>query len=120
MKTQASDSVAALEAVAQQFNHWRSSREKPTRPIPEDLWDSAVGLCEKLTVSRVARALGLSHARLKKRVQDDTPGLRFMEMDFSGFAGGWEVECRRRDGVRLRISGNGPVPIEQMLQGFLA
>jgi len=121
MKTVASNYIPALEAVQQQFESWRLSRGIRPCTIPGHLWDSAVGLCQNFSVSHVSRTLGLSYTDLKKRALNvKEPAPRFMEIDLGGFPGKWEAECQRPDGALLRVSGNGPAPVEQMLARFLS
>jgi hypothetical protein len=121
MKTIASDYIPAIETVQQQFKSWRSDRGNQRTLIPEHLWQSAVSLCQKNSVAHVSRTLHLNYSDLKRRIghlKESAP--RFMEIDLREFPGKWEVECERPDGVRLRISGNGPAPAEQMLARFLS
>ena len=121
MKTVAPDNIPVLEVVQQQFKTWRSGRGNQRTLIPEHLWESAVSLCQKHSVAHVSRSLHLNYSDLKRRIgqlKESAP--RFMEIDLREFPGKWDVECERPDGVRLRISGNGPAPAEQMLERFLS
>jgi hypothetical protein len=121
MKTVASDHIPAIEAVQQQFESWRSDRGRQRGLIPEHLWESAVLLCQKYSITHVSRFLRLSYSDLKRRTgKFKEPAPRFMEIDLSGFSGKWQVECERPDGARLRVSATGPAPVEQMLGQFLS
>jgi len=121
MKTVAPDHIPAIEAIQQQFKSWRSDRGKQRSLIPEHLWESAVLLCQKYSITHVSRSLHLSYSDLKRRIgKIKEPAPRFMELDLSDFPGKWQVECERPDGALLRVSGNGPAPVEQMLARFLS
>ena len=60
-----------LAAARRRIDAWRASNSKRRR-IPEDMWSEAVVLARVHGVNRVSTAMGLSHEKLKKRV-DDTP-----------------------------------------------
>jgi hypothetical protein len=122
MKNCISDNTPALETVQQQFKDWRSGRGKQRGSIPQHLWDSAVGLCQRFSIARVSRSLCLSYSDLKKRaLKVKEPAPRFMEIDLSSFSSGWQVECERPDGARLRMTGSGQAPaVEQVLARFLS
>jgi hypothetical protein len=79
-------------------------------------------LCQKHPITHVSRSLRLSYSDLKRRIdhQVKEPAPKFIELDLSGFPDKWEAECERPDGARLRVSGNGPAPVEQMLARFLS
>ena len=55
-----------LNQGAEIFSSWRCSRVKGER-IPKQLWELAISLCEKYSISKVSLALKLSHACLKKK-----------------------------------------------------
>lgn len=114
-----------LDAVRQQFESWRSESSKRRR-IPPHLWEAAVRLCETYPITHVCRHLRLSFPDLKKHIPPTKPPVigsaRFMEFDISSISGGrWQIECDRPDGARLKISGNGQLPvIENVLREFIS
>ena len=56
-----------LEQLKNRFEEWRQHRKKGSR-VPKELWDSAIKLSNKHTVSELARTLRLDYPKLKKRV----------------------------------------------------
>ncbi len=52
-----------------QFKHWRKTR-KSRKPIPEDLWQSAINLSKIYSVNKISKELSLNHTALKKRFHD--------------------------------------------------
>jgi hypothetical protein len=119
-----SDSITAsdkptLEAAQQQFEQWRSKRTH-REPIPEYLWEAAASLCKTHPITNVCRHLHLSFRELKKRVRSEKKPIQFMELDLSCLSGGWQLECNRADGARLRISAGGHPPVIDVLRQFLS
>ena len=62
-----------LEGVQQQFEHWRRTREIPSR-IPRRLWAAAVKAARTSGISQTAKALRVNYNALKKRVDEATIG----------------------------------------------
>jgi hypothetical protein len=57
----------SLSEVKEQFKNWRRTR-KSHRPIPEKLWQAAVSLTAKHTLSQISKELVVDYTALKKRV----------------------------------------------------
>jgi hypothetical protein len=57
----------SLSEVKEQFKTWRRTR-KSLRPIPENLWQAAVGLTAKHSISKISKELVVDYSALKKRV----------------------------------------------------
>jgi len=57
----------SLSEVKEQFKTWRRIRKSP-RPIPENLWQAAVGLTAKHSISKISKELVVDYSALKKRV----------------------------------------------------
>ena len=57
----------SLSEVKEQFKTWRRTR-KSLRPIPKDLWEAAVNLTAKHSISQISKELALDYSTLKKRV----------------------------------------------------
>ena len=60
--------IPGLVQVQQDIEHWRQTRTK-RGPMPLELWQSATDLAREHGVNPIARALGLGHDRLKRRVE---------------------------------------------------
>jgi hypothetical protein len=119
MKTIRSDHTPTLESVQKQFKAWRAGKAG-REPIPEHLWEAAVGLCREHPPTRVSRVLRLSFNDLKKHLPERAP-VQFTELDIRSLTGPWEIECQRPDGARLRLSSSGPLPdLTGLVQGFLS
>ena len=120
----------ALTHLAQHFAQWRQSRRTPRGRIPQGLWAQAVALTATLSVTRVARPLGLTPHALKRRRAalngTTTPTPSLQTPHFVEVAPAWrppttEVEIQRPDGSRLRITYGGASPtLVPLLQTFLA
>ena len=122
MKT-ATESTLTLEAVAEHFAQWRSSKRRGDR-IPEPLWQEAVDLLDRYRISQVTHTLRLSGADLNKRrgitargrcrksaaVKENDASATFVEVTDQAAAqtaglnakAGW-LELHRPDGMRLHI-----------------
>ena len=110
----------SLEQVRQQLQDWRAGRKLGT-PIPAPLWAAAVGAAREQGLHRVAVALHLDYARLKRRFEGDvamTPRAavapRFVELfapaaSMTAAAGGAEcvVEMNNARGAKMRVELNG-------------
>lgn len=59
---------AAVARVRERLDVWRRTRER-RGPMPEDLWDAAVGVAQKHGVWAVSRALRVNYATLGRRVE---------------------------------------------------
>lgn len=106
-----------LEAVCNQFETWRMRRHC-RGPIPESLWQAAVGLCEEHSICEVSRTLRLNFNGLKKRVtraKDSSPAVghgpdfRFVRFDLGSAVALSEcmVEMEAPNGARMRMSFKG-------------
>jgi len=120
----------ALIHLTHQFAQWRQRRRTPRGRIPQELWAQAVALTSTLSVTRIARQLGLtSHALKRRRAgETETPTtvpapqrLQFVEVAPSWRTPATEVEIQRPDGTRLRITYSDVAPsLVPLLQTFLA
>ena len=57
-----------LEEVSAQLENWRKNKKSIREPIPQKLWQQAVELSKKHSVSIISNALRLSYTDLKERV----------------------------------------------------
>ena len=125
-----SQAETSLEAVAEQFTHWRQTRATARERIPSALWTQAVSLTHVLPISRVAKRLGLCLTDLKKRragrprtlAVPATPApLAFVEVTppASPRPRGIEVEVQRPDGAQLRLTaGEATSVLTALIQTF--
>lgn len=111
--------TATLDDVAHDFTLWRETRKHRGR-IPNRLWDAAIGLTTSYPASKVAEALHLNYAELKKRLQpsevsETDQRLSFVELDLSSRSEGsssvsCHLEVETAHGSRFRCLVRGPVP----------
>jgi len=106
-----------LEIVRNQFEAWRK-RRPCRRPIPESLWQAAVGLCRERSICEVSRTLRLNYNGLKNRVtraKDRSPAVgqgsdfRFVRVDLGARMTPSEslVEMGAPNGAIMRMSFKG-------------
>lgn len=123
-------SPLTLEAVAEQFAHWRQHR-RPGERIPESLWSAAIAPVEGDGLSRVTRRLRLKRGDLKRHRQrlsaeqcHGEPTATFVELTpapmtppprFAPAA----LELIRPDGLRLRIEPGDGLDAQAVLERFL-
>jgi hypothetical protein len=100
-----------LGEVKEQFKKWRRTRKSP-RPIPEKLWEAAVGLSAHHSISQISRELILDYCALKKRVLNKKKNTvtkmsrpDFIELDFNGPTTIWEciIEMEDTFGAKMRM-----------------
>src|SRR5262245_45717278 len=118
-----------LNHLAQHFAQWRQSRTTPRGRIPQPLWAQAVALTQVLSLSRVAKRLGLCPQRLRKpggekALAAGAPALAisppFVELTPAWRSPTTEVEGQRADGTRLRILySDATSALAPLLQTFL-
>ena len=106
-----------FQSVRNQFEIWRKRR--PCRgPIPESLWQAAVGLCREHSICEVSRTLRLNYNGLKNRVtkaKDRSPAVgqgsdfRFVRVDLGAPMSLSEclVEMEAPNGAIMRMSFKG-------------
>ena len=68
-----------LIAAQSSFATWRASRPHPRAAIPEELWDMAVGLLDRHSVTKVAKRLGLNPTHLSRRKTESALNTPFKE-----------------------------------------
>ncbi len=129
------ESTLTLEAVAEHFEQWRSSKRKGER-IPEHLWGEAIELLGRYGISQVVRTLRLSGADLNKRRgmtgatrrrrKGTDRGKAFVEINRTDVAQASELnvaapwlELQRPDGLRLRIHPSGGAEVLALVDRFM-
>ena len=120
------ESIPTLEQVREQFEIWRQSRVKRSA-IPDVLWQAAVNLCQKHTISKVSSTLRLNYAVLKQRVGVygiNHPGPRitapsFIELDVSPSRSTSEciVEMADQKGATMRMYFKGEAGLDLLELG---
>jgi len=119
---------AEYEELHSQLDHWRKTREKRSR-VPEAVWDSAARLAEEFGINRIARALGLNHTTLKKRLSGS--GARKKESDpvfveigsaAPAFSSECVLELENRAGAKMRIElkGERVIDLLELTRAFCA
>ena len=96
---------SSLDRVERQLTVWRRTH-KPPCPLPEDIWGKATELAARLGVGKVARALRLDSAALKRRMEAHapSPAATFVELlPFADHIGECTVEVESASGARLRL-----------------
>lgn len=68
-----------LIAAQRAFATWRASRPHPRSAIPQELWDLAVGLLDRHSVTKVAKRLGLNPTHLGRRKAESARNTPFKE-----------------------------------------
>ena len=129
------DLPSQIGEILARIQAWRSSR-KSGAPMPEDLWREAGDWAAKVGINPVCKALGLSYADLKKRLQPkQVLGVlqlpksvqpTFAALDGAFFTSemspvGPVVEVTKPDGGRLvvRLALGSAVDTLGLLQSFL-
>lgn len=104
---------ARIEKVGSELAEWRRSHRPPT-PLPEQLWHQAVELAGEHGAYKIARALRLDYAVLKRRLgkaawavpsPEGGSVATFVEVvaPFSGSIGECALEVDAPEGGRMRV-----------------
>jgi len=90
MKKDFQKDMTDIESIRLKFQDWRSQRKLGTR-VPEELWNLAIELTSKHSISGVARILGLDYFGLRNRVHGVHP-----------------VECKDKEKPQRSPIGSSP------------
>jgi len=106
-----------LEEVSAKLENWRKTKTSIREPIPQKLWQQAVVLCQKHSVSIISNALGLSYTNLKERVYGPSISKRptnkkdpaFIEIKYPQpfLASEATVEIEDKNGLKMKICFKG-------------
>jgi hypothetical protein len=118
----------SLSEVKEQFKIWRRTRKTP-RPIPEDLWESAVSLTAKHSISQISKELVLDYSALKKRVPIKKKNTvakmnppAFIELNLEPPAAGSECIVEMQDilgaKMRMHIRGKTDFDLLELAKAF--
>ena len=103
-----------LELVHAHFTHWRASRPHSRSPIPEELWQEAISLCDHYPCKSIYQRLGLNSSTFYKKKRwylssESSP--HFVELNwmtpFNPLSTSPSVEFERGDGMKMRIESSG-------------
>ena len=123
----------SLDAVKQQFAHWRAMPDKSYQ-IPNHLWEQVMPLLAHYKVSKILSTLGLSSSQLKtyrqknhgdvnKPSKENKPSHSFVSISLQdSVTDNTEVaflELIRPDGVMLRFKKIDHATLSTLLQSFL-
>lgn len=120
-------STLSLEAVAQQFEHWRATRIKRGR-IPNELWVLAASLLSKYNHNKIASALKMNHTQLKAGAlpflpSKQQPSTTFVECalptSVMPTTGSCFVEFTRKNGSTVKISGLTDIQLQPLFSALL-
>ena|SRR3990167_6286307 len=118
----AATSTSQLEAVVNQFEHWRATRSKRGR-IPDALWALVAPLMEQYSRNEIASALRLNHAQMKERIsQVSNKSTTFVEYPMPAPTSSMEscvVELTCRNGSTVKISGLTAVQLQPLISVFV-
>ena len=117
-----------LSEVKEQFKNWRRTRKSP-RPIPEQLWQAAVSLTAKHSISQISRELVIDYTALKNRVpikkksrgaKKSSPG--FIEVNLEPPAAVSECIVEMQDNLgakmRMHIRGKTEFDLLELTKAF--
>jgi hypothetical protein len=100
-------SSTALEQVRERFAQWRQNR-KGREPIPDELWQAAIGLTTEYSVTKIVKTLNLTHSDFKERMieaQNNAPTFAELRLPVPATASAyWVLEMDKPDGAKFRIS----------------
>lgn len=111
-----------LEEVRAQLENWRKTKTSIREPIPQKLWQQAVELCQKHSVSVISNALRLSYTDLRKRVYGPSVSKRptnkkdpaFVEIKYQQpfLTSEATVEIEDKNGLKMRICFKGKPDVD--------
>jgi len=98
-----------IRELRKKLEHWRKNKKESNQPIPRNLWERAIKLARKYSVSPVARALRLSYTNLKEKTYPKTEKkMPFIEFNPSQpMIPEAMLEIENSKGSRLRIHFKG-------------
>lgn len=112
-RTRADHRQSPIKKVQQQFENWRKNRKSKCSPIPEYLWEAAMGLHGEYSIYKIAKTLRLDYSKLKSKIlnaskkkTESTPA--FIQLDIPAAQPGhneWAIEMENADGAKMKISG---------------
>ena len=111
-----------LEEIRDNLENWRKTKISMREPIPAKLWHQAVELCQKHSVSCVAKTLRLSYTDLRERVYGPSVSKRptnkkdpaFIEIKYQQpfLTSEAIVEIEDKNGLKMRICFKGKPDVD--------
>ena len=115
-----------LEAVRQQFEHWRANRKNSRSRIPDELWQAAKDLSATYSINKVAKTLRLSYEDLKKRIHlhhdlssTDKTSSPFVELKWnpSSMQSECVIEMQHPTGAKMKMCFRGETNLDLLELG---
>lgn len=105
--------VRDIEEVKREFAQWRESKGEGRKIIPKQLWEAAIGLLEKHTMSEVCRELGLSYKQVRKQLNGKATAT-FMELNAQQLGLRGKIEKKQSTSMALANQPLCEVVIERV------
>ncbi len=93
-----------MELAKESFIQWRSTRTNQAEPIPDELWDMALGLYPQYKRSTICEQLHLSGSGFKRRLEEGLPA--FSDKGFV-LASKSEVKKIPKQGQEIQLTIQG-------------
>src|ERR1700690_125331 len=113
-----------MQELHQRLEEWRATH-RPRSPLPDELWNMAVGLAQRHNIHRVARTFRLDYGALKRRMPGSSPqpSATFVELiaPSSGSIAECSLEVDSANGakkVRIQMKGVSPAGLAAVIRGI--
>ena len=118
-----------LGEFEKRFVHWRKSKNK-REPIPQELWQAAVGLSSKHSIHVISRKLHLNYNTFKQRISSirsnslgrvsEESGCKFVEVDIEKkiLPDSCVVELEDSKGMKMRMHLSGLKAVLELARAF--
>lgn len=116
-KVQAKKLPAAVDSLRRRIETWRRTRKRVST-MPEGLWNAAVALAAEHGVCRIARAIRIDYAALKRRVKSPVEAKAnqgFIELPTAAFPsdnGEAVFEFSDDTGARMTVRMSGRINLD--------
>lgn len=114
----------AVPLLRKRIEAWRQTRKKVS-PMPAPLWAAATSLAAEHGVCRIARAVGIDYAALKRRMNsaEEVPKRGFIELPAAAFAAShgeavFELSDDTGATMTFRMSGRVDVDVIAVSNAF--
>jgi hypothetical protein len=113
-----------MQELHQRLEEWRATH-RPRSPLPDELWNMAVGLAQRHNIHRVAGTLRLDYGAWKRRMPGShpQPATTFVELiaPSSGNIAECSLEVDSGNGakkVRIQMKGVPPAGLAAVIRGI--
>ena len=115
-KVKSSALPRSVDTLRTRIEAWRRTRKR-TSPMPAELWKAAATLAAEHGVCRIARAVRIDYAALKRRMSaaEQTPNQRFIEVPAAAFTpnhGEAVFELSDDTGAKMTFRMSGRVELD--------